>query len=86
MLKPFSNAHLDRTHKYRVPSFQCQLKLESVTFFSVSRFLLCNEMCVGAAHKGSQDQALPCERRAQNEAHSQKKEWQFQDLAFWLLM
>lgn len=42
------------------PRFQCQLKLESVTFFSVSRFLLCTEMCVGgAAHKDAQDQALP---------------------------
>lgn len=43
MLKPFSSAHLDRAHKYRVSRFQCQLKLESVTFFSVSRFLLCTE-------------------------------------------
>lgn len=32
------------------PRFQCQLKLESVTFFSVSRFLLCTEMCVGGPH------------------------------------
>lgn len=85
MLKPLS-AHLDRAHKYRVARFQDQLKLESVTFFPVSHFLLCTVTCVGAAHKDAQDQASPDVRMALKMSHIPQNEWQIQVLASWLFL
>lgn len=47
--------------------FQCQLKLESVTFFSVSRFLLHIEMCVGRTQRCTKPNISICEPGANNE-------------------
>lgn len=70
MLKPFSPAHLDRAHKYQVHRFQWQLKLESVMIFSVSRFLLSAEMCVGHARRCPGPGIAIPECGANNEQHS----------------
>lgn len=52
--------------------FQWQLKLESVTFFSVSHFLLHIETCVGRTQRCTRPDISICEPGANNE-HCPKK-------------
>lgn len=65
------------------PRFQCQLKLESVTFFSVSHFLLHTERCVGRTQRCTGPDISICEPGANNEQRCLKKleftcsEWGF---------
>lgn len=54
------------------PRFQCQLKLESVTFFSVSHFLLHTETCVGRTQRCTGPDISICEPGANNEQHCPK--------------